>query len=528
MKFYVCSHKKTNMIAKQYNPLDVIRKGTTIFLLLAIFAECLFFPSMENLFGCLVELYGWLLISRTVFKWEYLQRHFIPFIMLFCLGYYFFVFPIPVTLLENKPITFRFNVPYLTFFNLMLNVTTIVVAFHVCRWIYREGWLTRIWQKWGYFKPPTEKQIWVFSFLGLGALMWNVASQGDEIATEDLGVMGQFLNVFRNFAYIPLALLFVKYWSRKGQTIKSKKLVFGYLIVLSLLAIASTRRVILMNMAVSWAVMSFFTALYTKRRLFSVKTVFYLSVGFYLLTGPVADLATAMIVNREFSQSNEASATFSNIIDLYSDKEKLHIAYQMGTFSNTDNQGNNFSAWSEYYIDNIFFDRFCNLRTQDITLDYAQKLGYNSARMNKYADDFLLFQVPSPILKWLGYKGNKFDSNYTPGDLLSTDALGLKTQYAGFRVSGDSAVGLSWMGYSYYIFALLVYVALFYFLSSLVSTKGSRFLIPIPVIIGMTAYMSYFNNSIGIFKTISLLLRTGWQDIIIYCVIMGILRRVIK
>lgn len=449
--------------------------------------------------------------------------------MIFCLGYYFFVLPIPATMIEGKPVTFRFEVPYLTFFNLMLNVTTIVLAFHACRHIYKEGWLTRIWKSMGYFKNPTTNQVWVLAILGFLALLWNVNTQGTELQeAENKGAIGQFLNVFRVYAYVPIVLLFTKYWSDKNKVTFSKRLVWIYILVLSGVAIASTRRMILMNMAVSWAVMYFFTLILENGKLLSPKRIFLIIAGFYLLTGPVADLATAMIVNRATSYDSSASSTFSNVMRLYSDKEALHNAVQMGVFSNTDNGGDNMSGWSEYYLDNIFLDRFCNLRTQDITLDYAQRLGYGSKRMKEYANNFLIFQIPSPILKALGYEQNKFENNYTPGDLLSTDALAYTYQYAGFRVCGDSAVGLSWMGYPYYIFAFFIYILLFYFLSSLVSTRGTQITIPVPVIIGLTVYMAYFNNATGIFKTIALLVRQGWQDILIYCVTMFIIRRFVK
>ena len=147
--------------------------------------------------------------------------------------------------------------------------------------------------------------------------------------------------------------------------------------------------------------------------------------------------------------------------------------------------------------------------------------------MGKYADNFFTFLIPTPILNIFGYTRNKFENNYTPGDLLSTDALGLRNQYMGFRVSGDSAVGLSWMGYGYYLFAFPIYVLLFYFLASLVLTK-KLFIVPIPVIMAMTFYMAYFNNATGIFRTLTLLLRSGWQNIIIYCLIMWGIRKFIR
>ena len=90
--------------------------------------------------------------------------HFIPFVAIFFYGLCFFVLPIAATLLEGKPVTFRFQVPYITFFNLMINATVIAFAFRVCHRIYHEGWLTRLWQKLGYFKVPTNRQIWIWSF----------------------------------------------------------------------------------------------------------------------------------------------------------------------------------------------------------------------------------------------------------------------------------------------------------------------------------------------------------------------------
>ena len=274
--------------------------------------------------------------------------------------------------------------------------------------------------------------------------------------------------------------------------------------------------------------MFFFVILLENRKIFTRKNTCIAIIAFYLITGPIADLALAMIVNRQNVKDTSASATLSEVMRLYSDKEALHALFKMGSFSNSDNEGDNFNQWSEYYIDNIFFDRFCNLRTQDITLDYAQKLGYGSHRMKEYAENYLIFQIPTPLLNFFGYTDNKFDMNYTPGDLLSTDALGLRWQYKGFRVCGDSAVGLAWMGYKYYPFAFLIYVCVFYFFSSLVSFRRGLLTVPVPVIIGMVTYMTYFNNATGIFRSITLLLRSGWQDILIYCLAMWLIRKIIK
>ncbi len=141
------------------------------------------------------------------------------------------------------------------------------------------------------------------------------------------------------------------------------------------MAIASTRRTILINLVFSALVLALFLP-YMRTRSYLVQNNIILDCRVIFATGPLADLAMAMIINRASVYNSSSSSTFNNILELYSDKERLHTLYQMGTYSNSDNGGDNNASWSEYYLDNIFLDRFCNLRTQDITLDYAQKLGY--------------------------------------------------------------------------------------------------------------------------------------------------------
>lgn len=512
---------------KNYDTLETVKRIATRFLLVSILLECICFPSPENIFGCVTLMYGWLLISKAVLKREYMQKHFIPFVTIFFYGLCFFVLPIAATLLEGKPVTFRFQVPYITFFNLMLNVTVIVLAFRVCRQIYKEGWLTRLWTKIGYFNIPTDKQIWALGGVGLIALIYQVSILGTDMTlAENKGTLGQIISFLQNFAFFPIALCFPAYYGKSTGKIPYKTLIIYFSLII-VIGIITTIRSLILNFAVIAAVMYFFSLLFEGRKIFTLKTNIIIIVSFYLLTGPIADLALAMILSRQMTRSQNSEKIIENIWKLYSDKELLHTTLNLSTLSNTDNNGDNFMQWSEYYLDNIFLDRFCNLRTQDLTLDYATKLGYNNPVMHEYAQNHLLFQVPTPILRLFGYKANKFDFNYFPGDAISTEALGLKTQYKGFRIAGSSGIGLYWLGYSYYIVAFLIYIPTFYFLSSL-TISINRLLIPIPVICSLMFYLRYFNNGIGLFRSIDMLLRDGWQEIIVYCLVMWLIRKFIK
>lgn len=339
----------------------------------------------------------------------------------------------------------------------------------------------------GYFTTPTPRQVWTMGFIGMICLIVTMTWQGTGMEAKDLGVVNQIISYMRAFLWMPIALFFPNYLGLNYKLPRSH--IIFYFCLTALLGIATTRRGFIFSGIYMMCITFFFIAVLEKRNIFSKRIVLYGIIGMYLVTGPLADLATAMIVNRQMAKSSSASKTFDAVMQLYKDKERLHTAFKVGTFSNTDNYGDNFNAWSEYYVDNIFLDRFCNLRTMDLTLDYAQRLGYNNRSMHKYFENFLILRLPSPVLDFLGVKINKFDNVFTPGDLMSTNALGLKYQYRGFRVAGETGIGLYLMGYSFYIFALFIYILVFIFFMSLVKTRPSM-TIPLPVL--CTTYFWFF------------------------------------
>lgn len=482
------------------------------------------YPSIENLMGCLSCIYGWILVSRFVFKWQFVYKAFIPFTIIFGYAICFLLFPLIVTFIEGKPITFRFNVPYLTFINQMIHITVIVTAFRIALKLRISGALSKLWEKFGYFKVPTQSQVWVMGGIGLVCLVTTLLWQGTNMMEmENRGIIGQIVNYCKFFAFFPIALFFTRYFGANYAPPK-KKLIL-YLLLIVAIGIATTRRGTIFTGFFTIAATWLFLSIIAHKTIITNKTLIGIFICFYMITGPVADLATAMIINRQTVMEASYKKTFSKVWQLYQNKEKLHKAYKMATLSNTDNDGDNFYAWSEYYIDNILLDRFCNLRTVDITLDYAQRLGYDNKDMHKYFDNFIITLLPTPILKAMEIHIDKYSSLYTPGDLMSTKALGLRRQYFGYRVAGDTGIGLYLMGYRFYIFAFFVYIGVFVFFISLVRLKPS-FIIPLPVL--ATTYFFYFNNSTGIFQSISLLLRNGIQNIIMYCLLFYVVRKLVR
>lgn len=514
-----------NKLVQKYDIVNVIQSWVIRLLIIACLCEMLFFYSPANLYGCLTLLYGWILISTLVFKRKYIQKYPLPTIAVFSLGFCYYFLPIIITLLEGKPLTFNFQVPYLTFSNQILNVTIIVLAFRVSIKLYKPNCLiNKIWNKIGYMSVLTEKQIWVIGFLGLAALISIVAGQGQEQEYQNTGNMLEIIiRSVSVFSIAPVCLYF-KHLYGDNTTTKTKKYVKYYIIILVVIGMATTRRVLIFNSVFTILLITIFLAIYNNKKFFSRKNIIISLVLTYLVVGPLADMSMAMILNRQSVYSSSASKTLEDVWKLYNDKEKLRTTYEY--FMDTlDNGGDNEYGWSEYYVNNIFLDRFCNLRTIDGTLYNAQKAGFGCYEGGKYYENFWINELPSFITKALGLKKD-FQGSATD-HMVVNNFSGNRYTLFGFKVGGDTGIGLWMFGYSYYWIAFLTYIIVFYFLCSFVNFKGSLLLIPLPILMSFRLYWLFFLNANGIFTSMNYTFtRNNLNTILIYCILIFIIKRI--
>lgn len=510
--------------------VEVISRWILAILCVCTILETFIYPDVENLYGCFTFIVTWMILSAFVMKQKNVNKCFLPFWALFGIGVCFFFLPLPITMIEGKPLTFRFQCPYMTFNYQFLNLIMLILAYKVCCRIYKpNNFLTNLWTKMGYFTLPTDKQIWVMGIIGVYSHIVLLSFMGtDEAQGENLGFIGHLFGVVKVFSYFPILLLFKKMYTGKPMGKIHKPPIIIYLIILAALGLATGKRTAIFTSFVT-LLMCYVVPIFTENRKIFSRKIFLISVlGIYLITGPIADLAIAIALGRDNAMTTSAEKTFDKIVKLYDNKENLHTMYQM-ILSATDNGGDNLSGWSEYYVDNIVLDRFCNLRVCDMTIDYAHKLGFNNPVMHEYTSNQLLFLLPTPILKLLGIHINKFELQYTPGDLISTNALNLESQYYGYRVAGDVGIGLYLWGHMYYIYGFIIYTILFFFLSSIVKVSNMGFMVfPLPVLVDLFRYYLLFNNSTGMIGVLSTILRTGWQAIVVYCVFYFIVRKIVR
>jgi len=429
-------------------------------------------------------------------------------------------------LIEGKPLTFQFQVPDLTFYNHFLSITVIVFAYKFATSLLfkHNNYLVRFWKKIGFFYTPSEKIIWILAFLGLFAMIFNMLTFRERVEniSESGNSMNILFNVLSSFSICPLCLYFkTMYGDNKPP--KTRKYVKYFLLFIMAIGVATTRRALIFNGLTSIGLLYIFSILYSNKKAFTTKTVILFIVGGYLVTGPLADLATAMILNRQLQYKASSEQVLNGIWDLYEDKEKLHTAYQ-AYLALSDNGGDNSYSWSEYYVDNIFLDRFCNIRVLDATLYNAQAAGFANHRGQEYYKEFWINELPSFITNSLGLKKT---IHGTIVDEMVIFNFWEKKYGRGYKVGGETGIGLYIFGYWYYLVAFFTYIVFFYVLSSFTITRCSFLLVPLPVMTAFVKYCFCFLNANGIFTIMEFFTRTNLNSILIYVVIMFFLRKVI-
>lgn len=512
------------------NNIVLFAKTGRYIILFACLLELVFFPALENLCGCAVSIYGWLLFESYVFKLKNFKQFFIPTVAITGYIIMYFFLPLIMTLVEIKPLTYNFEVPYTTFFNQFINVNVIILAFICCKKIYHpHNFFTRLWCKLEYFKPPSDNQLWVLSIISLVLFVSYQFSVRDmdnsSFSFSDMqknaegGGVSAFLSSVSIYFALPICLFFKKIY---GSNEKNKRFLTGiviYAICLLAVALLSTRRAVLVKPFFSMVFLYFLLLIMGNKKInISFSGVLKYSIVFLMITGPLADLAIAMVLSRGQNKS------IGSVIEMLYDRDKLHSQYNL--MRDFMSKGDNSYSWSENYVNNVLLDRFCNLKVQDATIFYANKLGYNNPKMHEYMKDKIMYKLPTIVVETLGEKKK---NRTTPTDLMLDEYLTIKDYIRiGNMVSGDTGAGLYWLGYYYYPVAFIIYILSFYFLSTLVFTRFGAFLVPVPVICFMQSYFMFFGNGAGIITKIEMLIRDGWSNVLIYCIFFFIIRKFVK
>ncbi|WP_140467520.1 hypothetical protein [Hymenobacter nivis] len=490
--------------------------------------QCLLFISITNITAIISIVFAWIVATKVFMRPGMLRSH--PLSAFLIIGFIAtqFYFPLLFTTLEGKPVIFNLEFPYQVFFHSTASLLVLVISHTLYRILINQplstpsSWLNKI----GIFSPPVDLQLWLMGFVGLGATVyvyllspnigWEVSG-----AASDKAIQGLI-----PFSYAPY---FIPFGALYGNfKTPSKRLVPLLLIFTVLLFIVSIGRNSRGAFMLGFTSVGFTYALglllgVFKPQIFTVKNLIIAAIAFLVVTGPIADLGTAMVIIR--GQRNKISN--AELIDLtlqaFGDKQ----AIKARRLEDNQEQGD----WDERYLDNIFTARFSNLKFNDASIAQANKISDQNDGMLQYSIKYVLGTLPGPILTALNVDADK-DAVYAVsfGDYLYAEAGGPVEALGGFRTGHFSGTGMASFGWWYLLFLGVGMFPVYWLFDKLVvkvSLRDLQSMIPAPKIAirfslcGILALTSIFQflPSESVTITATFLIR-GWiQMVLLYAVI---------
>lgn len=409
--------------------------------------QCLFFWSMPNFTAMLHVAFGWLIICLLFLKENTLKRF--PLSSFLIIGFTAtqFYFPLIFTSIELKPLIYNLDLPDDVFLHSTLSLLTLTIAHYSYQLlpIYRYRGPDAIFCRLGLFSPPAELQLWLMGFIGLAANVY-VYFFSLTTATEVTGnTSDKTIMAFLPFAYSPFFIPFYAlYGGRKVNLKKTVPFLFVFTLLLFLLSIARNSRGAFM-LGFTAVGFSYFLGMllgFFKTPVIAMKSMVIGGFVFWLITGPLADLGTAMVLVRAQRDDISRSELIELTLEAYNDKAALDLRRLE---DNTEVR-----VWDERYLDNIFTARFANIKFNDSSLLLAKKVGENNEAMFRYSMDYTWGILPDPLLRLLNPKVDKNKIySLSFGDYLYSISGAGSEAYGGFRTGHFAGTGMAAFGWWY-------------------------------------------------------------------------------
>jgi len=497
-----------------------LKKWIGLLLLLCTMFQIVFYFSIANIFACIMILISWVFYNEVSFKYDYFIRFPISSFLIFGFVISQYVFALLFTTFDLNPLTNNLEVPYLVFIHSLLSLIVIVIAqlFYISEGERSPGAhkITKLLFKADFFTIPSDTQLWLMGALGLVSMLFIyfiLPSAGREAS----GAIQKLIQGFIPFTYAPY-LIFFKNNDKIDISNKNVLLfkIIGFTILLFVVAIGRNSRGAFMFGFTSLAFLYLFGLLLGiySPKIFSKKNILLFFIGLWFITGPISDLATAMVIVRGGRNDVTRTELLYKTLEVYNDKEQIRNRELLDLNSDSD--------WDENYIDNKFLSRFCNLKYNDSSLELANKIGsYNSLYLN-YEFNSILSTFPSPVIELLGINVDKKTTNgMSHGDYLYFISGAGSEVLGGFRVGHFSGIGMVAFGWFYLPILGLICIPLFYLLDSLAltyknkNTEKNKIIISYAIIIPITSVFMFFPQE-SLIMIVTYLIRGWLQWVLLY------------
>jgi hypothetical protein len=445
-------------------------KASWIVLFVAAIVQSILFPTTPNLLAVATCILAWTSFTAILLRPSVFESY--PLSVFVIMGFVSaqFYLPLVVTLLEGKPLVFNLELPEKVFLHSSLILLTLYITHFFYRKIFVEppDFIQLRLLKIGFYQPPSDLQLWLIGLFGLFAMI-VVSLSGIGVkaeAAETSGVGVKFLQGYVPFTYAPFFLLFGKLYGRNSQHIGFQKY---YLILFSLALIAvslarNTRGWFMSGL--TSVVFLFVLGLLLSviiTRLFTAKNALILFAMFWLITGPLVDLGIAMVIVRAQRYEITPEQLIVSTLETYKDKSTIRLFKKVADGQIVSEE------WDEYYLDNIFLARFCNIKYNDLSLIQAEKISEYDASMFRFSIDRLWAELPRPILNLLKVDIDKdFLNLVSYGDYLYYQAGASSSVLGGKRLGNMAGTGIASFGWWYLLILMILLIPSFMLMDLLI------------------------------------------------------------
>ena len=498
-------------------------KVLDLILYVVLCVQIIAFPSLENFYALLISLLGWKTIvyfcgNRLVFKlYPLVSITIVSFALFYC------YFPPIATLFELKPVIYNLEKPLLTYTLHYVFAISLVGAFSLFRNLNKTI-LPRYLSSLNFYYVPSPNGIWIMGAIGLAALMFS--NSHSDVLAEDRSAIDRALEGFSFFACVPLIFFSVpKQWKNK-IVCKNKVFLYLYMAALLLGAVLTNRRHYIFMYILTPFLIYIINTIVNKSQdtyLIKPKNLIFLGIVSIFLSGPFADFALAMSIQRANVYEIKGEQLLKETWKSFLDKDALR---KQKDFFLADQIYYSSFGYTEYYVDNIFLNRFCNMKPIDNSIKYASKIDctFGNDYMQRKMVEKIEYLLPNPIIKAIDPNFNKFkESSYGFHDYLI--GIANNTRGGGYRVGGDMGIGIATFGVFFPFFVILFYSLMFLIINSFSFWNRNHLAISVFAVCKIFTCFYIFQSNHGFMDDISMVLRLLPQQVLLFIIVINVIKK---
>lgn len=510
--------------------IGVLNKILYVGVLCSTLLELLFFPSFENLFGCLMMAVSCWLFTKTVARVNYIVKAPFSFFMLLSM-FMFHYLPVPATLISFRPVSFGMKYPIETFVLETIMFSLGCFAFLVTApKALNIGVLKSLLTYFGFYDSFSDQTVWTMGFIGLIVRVVSLAR--GNASTGD--IIGKMMNVLFYYMYTPVVLFFPGLYSKSYEKPIDfkKKSVWLYLAVATIISLATNSRNKIIAPFCILLLLYFLTIIkcnVSLKGVFTTRKVIKLIVTFILLMGLFNTISQAMLLNRSIRSNLNFTELISVTVDsMFSrDRNQQWVKYATAI---GDEAGDYSLQWTEEYVKNTWLNRFCNIRVTDETLYLGKRLTLEGRK--KMQEDFLnriIAVFPQQVLQSFLPTFNKESYYNARGDALYVySGVGGVFNWGEFRVTSNLGDGLATFDLFYFPLQLLSWIIVMILLNTFSRRKNGDICYSLYGLLAAYTSLMKFVNGNGMLDDILYMIRGYWQEVFLFIVMFSVSRAFAK